>query len=257
MKKTAAQKRSNRRRRRRRGSGVFVTLLCSVVIMAAVLTAMTVFFKVRTVSVTGQSRYSAEEIAQASGIVSGQNMFFFNKFSAVSRIFAACPYLDTITMRRKLPDEIAITVTECVPVAAVESGGSYFIIDANAKLLEKTDAAGSAQYCIIRGAELKDPEVGKSADFTDSQKKKPLQTILNTAQKSDILNEIKEIDLEKIFEIKLAYSERFTVYLGTVEQLEKKVRFLGVCIADLGPEERGIIDVSDPQRASFRPYADE
>ena len=59
---------------------------------------------------------------------------------------------------------------------------------------------------------------------------------------------------KKIFEIELSYADRFTVQLGTVEDLEKKVRFLGVCISELGPEERGIIDVSDPQTARFRPY---
>ena len=255
MKRNTAQKRNSRRRRRRRGSGVFVTLLCSVIIMAAVLTAMTIFFKIRTVTIVGESRYSKEQIVEASGISMGQNMFLFNKFASVSRIFAACPYLDDITMRRRLPDEMEITITECVPVAAMQSGESYYIIDAGGKLLEQTDAQGAAGYCLIKGVGLTDPVVGKKAIFSEEEKQKPLQTILNTAQKSDILNEIREIDLEKIFEIRLAYSERFTVYLGTVENLEKKVRFLSVCIEDLGPEERGIIDVSDPQTARFRPYA--
>ena len=45
------------------------------------------------------------------------------------------------------------------------------------------------------------------------------------------------------------------VWQYRIEQLEKKVRFLGVCIDELGPSDRGIIDVSDPQTARFRPYA--
>lgn len=254
MRKSAAQKRNNRRRRRRRGSGVFLTLLCIVLILAAVLGAMTIFFKVRTITVIGDSRYSDEEIVAASGITSGQNMFMLNKFAAISRIFAECPYLDEIVMRRRLPDEMEITVTECVPVAAIQVGDSYYVIDTKCKLLELTDAQGASQYCLVTGAELTDPEVGKTAVFTQEEKQKPLQTILNTAQNNAILNEIRKIDLEKIFEIKLEYAGRFTVQLGTVEDLEKKIRFLGVCIGDLGPEERGIIDVSDPQTARFRPY---
>ena len=75
-------------------------------------------------------------------------------------------------------------------------------------------------------------------------------------QKNDILNKIKEIDLEKIFEIEMKYTDRFTVYLGTVEDIEKKLRFLDVCISELGPGETGIVDISDPQTARFRPYAD-
>lgn len=254
MSRSAARKRNSRRRRRRRGSGVFVTLLCIVLILAAVLAAMTIFFKVRTVTVIGDSRYTRDEIAAASGIEPGQNMFMLNKFAAISRIFAACPYLDEIVMRRRLPDEIEITVTECVPAAAIETAEGCYIIDADCKLLELTDKAGAAGYCLVTGVELDEPEVGKTANFTQPEKQKPLQTILNTAQINDILDEIKEINLDQIFEIELSYAGRFTVQLGTVEELEKKVRFLGVCIADLGPEERGVIDVSDPQTARFRPY---
>ena len=254
MRKSAAQKRNNKRRRRRRGSGVFVTLLCTVLILAAVMTAMTIFFKIRDITVTGESRYSAETIAAASGIETGRNMFLMNKFAAISRIFAQCPYLDEIVIRRRLPDEVEIIVTECVPAAAIQSGASYYIIDADGKLLEQTDASGAAGLCIVSGCELDGPELGKMAVFTEAEKEKPLKTILNTAQNNDILNEIKAIDLEKVFEISLEYGGRFTVQLGTVEDLEKKVRFLGVCIADLAPEDRGIIDVSDPQVARFRPY---
>ena len=159
-------------------------------------------------------------------------------------------------MRRHPPDEIEIIVTECVPVAAIASSGKYYIIDADCKLLEVTGAAGATPYCRISGIELSEPEVGKRAVFTEEEKQKPLKTILNTAQKNDILNKIKEIDLEKIFEIEMKYTDRFTVYLGTVEDIEKKLRFLDVCISELGPGETGVVDISDPQTARFRPYAD-
>lgn len=257
MKKSAAQKRNNRRRRRRRGSGVFVTLLCIVIIAAAVLTAVTIFFKIRTVTVTGESRYSESEIVAASGIASGQNTFLLNKFAAINRIFSACPYLDEIVMHRRLPDEIEIVVTECVPVAVIQNGESYYIIDEKCKLLEETDVTGAQPYCKIVGVALQDPEIGKTAIFSEPEKEKPLQIMLNTAQKSDILNKIGEINLERVFEIRLSYTERFSVYLGTVEELDKKIRFLDVCIEKLGTADRGVIDLSDPQVARFRPYTNQ
>ena len=113
------RKKTKRRRRRRRrgGTPAALILLCLVVAAAAILTATTVFFKVRDIRLSGSTRYSLAEITEASGLKTGDNLILFDKFSAIDRIFAACPYLDTVQMRRRLPDTIEITVTDCVPRA--------------------------------------------------------------------------------------------------------------------------------------------
>ena len=40
-----------------------------------VLAAVTVFFKVKRVTVSGESRYSSEEVLEAAGIAEGENLF--------------------------------------------------------------------------------------------------------------------------------------------------------------------------------------
>ena len=45
-----------------------ISLLCLVLICAAILAAVTVFFKVKRVTVSGESRYSSEEVLEAAGI---------------------------------------------------------------------------------------------------------------------------------------------------------------------------------------------
>lgn len=258
MGSNAQTRKMNRKRRRRRGRSVFFTALCFLLALVALVTGMTVFFKVSTVTVEGESRYDPKEIIAQTGIKSGQNMFLLNKFSAIDAIYTACPYLDTVVIRRKLPDRIVIHITECVPVAAVEQNGKWLIIDAKGKLLEETDEAGAKPYCRIRGVELDKPKVGNSIVFTETQKdkQKPLFTILNTASEHAILNKIGQIDMSLVFDIRLNWEDRFTVVLGTVEQLEKKVRFLGHVVGELGETDRGMIDVSDAQTARFRPYSE-
>ncbi len=245
--------RKRRRRRNRRGPGLLISFFCLVLICAAILAAVTVFFKVKEITVVGDTRYDAQELAKASQISVGENMFFLNKFAAIDRIFKDHPYLDEVTMHRRLPDTIEINVTECVPVAALESGGAYWLIDAKGKLLENIPYDRAVQTCLITGAELKEPKVGKYATFSDEEKAKALFTILNTAQNSDILKEIMGIDIQKIFEIKLQYTDRFTVELGTVEDLEKKIGFLESVIGKLGSTDTGVIDLTDAQTARFRP----
>ncbi|MBQ9925323.1 MAG: hypothetical protein IJO51_04810 [Clostridia bacterium] len=45
--------------------------------------------------------------------------------------------------------------------------------------------------------------------------------------------------------------ERFTVYVGTGDDLERKFKFVDAVIAALGPNDRGSIDVSDGKTGYF------
>ena len=107
--------------------------------------------------------------------------------------------------------------------------------------------------CAVVGLELQQPEAGSYSDFLDKEKEKALFTILNTATNSDILEEIINIDINQIFEIRLRYTERFVVELGTVEDLTKKIGFLKSVVERLGEMDTGVIDLTNPQTARFRP----
>ena len=243
-----------RRRRRRRGPGLAMPVVCLTLACAAVLTATTIFFKVKNVEALGDTRYSKSEIVQAAGIETGENLIFINKVAAINRIFDGRPYLDEVSVRRRLPDTVEIYVTECAPAAALPAAeGQYWLVDKKGKLLELVPAEGAGGLCVVAGLELQQPEAGHYADFLDKEKEKALFTILNTAENSGILKEIINIDINQIFEIRLQYTERFEVELGTVEDLTKKIGFLKSVVERLGEMDVGVVDLTDPQTARFRP----
>ena len=57
-----ARRKHTKRRRGRGGFGFLYKLLSVLLICGAILTAMTLFFRVGGIVVTGQKRYTAEEI---------------------------------------------------------------------------------------------------------------------------------------------------------------------------------------------------
>ncbi len=257
--------RPRKRRRRRRGPGILISLLCLVLICAAILAAVTVFFKVKRVTVSGESQYSAEEVLQAAGIAEGENLFFLNKVAITNRIFRDRPYLDTVSIRRKFPDTVEIVLKDCVPSAVVSYENRYWLVDKKGKILEEIidflgEYAETLEAMEQKQIEklglllaLEDPQVGEYLDFSQQEQGKALSTILNTAENSGILKEIMGIDMTKLFEIRLQYTERFVVELGTVEELEKKISFLNQVVERLGSTDTGVIDLTDPQTARFRP----
>lgn len=256
MAQRKGQSKKNRRRRRaRRGNApAALVLLVLAVGMVAVVTAMTIFFKIDTITLTGDTRYSREEVALASGLKPGDNLILFDKFAAIDSIFAQCPYLDEIQMRRRPPDEVEIIVTECVPAAVLRTSQGNFLMDKKGKLLEKVTSSGRKGLPLVRGAEADGAETGKYVEFLQKDSKKTLLLLLNTAEDDDILKDMDEIDLSQQYDIRFRYLGRFTVRLGTVEDLEKKISWLHrVVEEELNANATGTLDLSDTQKVSFIP----
>ena len=244
-----------RRRRRDAGGGVLLPiLLCVVLTPLAVLIAITVFFRISTITVTGDVGYSDSAIIKASGINIGDNMFRFNKFESIDGIFEVMPYIDEISIRRHLPDDVEIIVTKCTAVATLQYEGEWYLIDSKGKLLENKGIFQPQNYPVITGVELKTPKVGKYVEIIDKEKEKPLFLVLNTAINSDILQYIDYIDVSRVYNIKFIYKQRFTVNIGDSEQIEKKIRFMLLMAEEkLASDAVGIIDVSDATTARFIP----
>ena len=66
--------RSRTRRRNRGRFGPLFKLLCVIAVIVALTVGATVFFRVEQVTVTGNQRYTEEEIIAASGIQLGSNL---------------------------------------------------------------------------------------------------------------------------------------------------------------------------------------
>lgn len=229
-----------------------MSVICVALVLAALVSAAVIFFKIGSIVVVGESVYNDEEIIEASGVKIGQSMFMFNKFASISNIFADCPYIDTIQMKRTLPDVIQIIVTPCEPIGVVQHGTSNYIIDINGKVLEATTPSGVPENLpIIVGGEPKTAEVGKNIAFSEEETTKALFSVLNTAKNNDILKNIGSIDVTKAFNVHFEYMGRFTVKIGTSEDIERKFKFLGAVVDALGTHERGTIDVSDGTTGYF------
>ena len=89
-----ARNRSTNRRRRRGRFSFLTKLLCILLIAGAVVAALTVFFKVQSITVSGNARYTSEEVVAASGIEIEDNLFLLNKYSAAQAIFEKLPYVE-------------------------------------------------------------------------------------------------------------------------------------------------------------------
>ncbi len=154
----ARQRRHNRPSRRRgRFSGLY-KVLSILLVAVAIIVACVVFFRVNSIEVEGNVRYTAQEIIDASGVKTGDNLIALPASRVSASIRAQLPYVEGVTIRRVYPDGLVIRVTERVASASVDSAEGRWLISSQGKLLEKDN--GTIRTIQITGMTAVGPYAG-------------------------------------------------------------------------------------------------
>ena len=250
-------RRRNSSRHHKRGRFAFLyKMLSMLVICGAIIAALTLFFRVDTVEVTGQQRYTAEDIRTAAGVEAGDNLFLFNKYDMAGRIIAQLPYVEEIRINRKLPDTLVIQVRECAKPLAVVQGESAWLVSTRGKIVEQTEAAAAGEYGVISGCELLTPSVGTrialATEYTAQQES--LFSLLGALENAGMLEKVDGIRLDDLSTLYLDYDGRFTVKLPYGADYDFKLMALKTYLEDTGVIQDNMSGTFDMQADEDRTY---
>lgn len=244
------------RRRNTRGSFAFIyRLMIFVVICGAIAAALALFFKVDQVEVSGNDRYSTQEIVEASGVTVGENLFFLNKYEAAARITQELPYVESVKIGRRLPNTLYIQVEECERALAVEHKGELWLMCYNGKIADTAPVKDKANYTVLTGLTLQELTIGQMVT-TDAGQENQLEALLSLLQQlhqKSMLQDLQEIHLEESAYITLRYLNRFDVQLLRSADFDYKLEYLKAVVERLEDNEKGIIDLTQEGKASFIP----
>lgn len=250
-----ARRRRYRRRNTRGRFAAIYRLMIFVVICGAIAAALALFFKVDQVEVSGNGRYSTEEIIEASGVTVGENLFFLNKYEAAARITQELPYVESAKIGRRLPNTICIQVEECERALAVEHQGELWLMCYNGKIADTAEVEDRENYTVLTGLTLQEPAIGQMA-VADAGQEKRLEALLPLLQQlhqKNMLQDLQEIRLEESAYITLRYLNRFEVQLLWSADFDYKLEYLKAVVDRLEDNEKGIIDLTQEGKASFIP----
>lgn len=267
-----ASMRHNRKRKRgRRRFGLLFKLLCAAALVAAATLGATVFFQVETIAVTGNSRYSAQEVIDASGVQVGDNLFQMNKNQISQRILQQLPYVGAVSPQRSLPSTLTIQVTEITAAARIEvyqgdpvqeepegqadgeqeeTGGQQedtsqdgegekatladqpWLVSVSGKLLEA--APESSSQPVVTGLTLLAPQAGTMAAVPQEQQYRldALKELLSVLEEMGQLDWVSSIDLTHSTWIGMRYRENFEARLPLGEELSHSMGVLSKAVED-------------------------
>ena len=238
-----AARRSSKRTRRRRGRfGFLYKALSLVLILAAIVAGCIVFFRVNDVAVSGESKYTAQEIIDVTGVQQGDNLLLLPRNQIVKRILTQLPYVSNVNLRLSLPDTLLISVTECAPAALVQGGEGWWIIDARGKLLEQVSAPTvRPDLAKVTGVTALLPTAGTKLAVAEEEQTRLLTAMENRA----MLGRVGAIDLTAAARLTFLYDGRITVKLPLVdEKVEAKLEGLERAMESIQDNERGTLDLT-------------
>lgn len=241
------------RGRRGRRFGVLYKLLTLVVVCAAAVLALTLFFKVESVEVTGNSRYSAQEIQDACGVQLGDNLYLLSKPDMVQRLHQRLPYIDEVRITRSLPNTLCVQVTEFTTVYAVEQEGTVWLLTSGGKIVETAAERGDTP--IIDGCELLAPSLGGDVSFALElqNRQESLFALLTALESAELTGDVRAIHLGDPTVLSMDYTERFTVEMPYGADYPRLLRYLTLVIEELETNLTGVIDLTRDGEPHFRP----
>lgn len=224
--------------RRQRFFHMIGRILFLGILLAAAILALTVFFKVDTITVEGAQKYRAEEIVAGMDVKQGDNLYLWNKVKVCDALLEKFPYLESVQIRRHLPNALVVTVTECSASVAVSSNGGYLLLSEQGKALEQS--ATNNGLPVVTGMTLTDVPLGQILPRESSDAAEDLLTILQTMDAADMLGNLDYINLSDLHDIHIVYQDRFDIRVGSVDNLAYQLRFAQTVIEErLSPSDIG------------------
>lgn len=92
------------------------------------------FFKIKEISIEGNSLVSSEQVSQ--NVSTDQNIFRFNISQARNQIIESNPMVEDVAIYRGIPNELKIVVLERKPQVVWLSSGNYYLVD-DAGIIDK------------------------------------------------------------------------------------------------------------------------
>ena len=243
---------------------LLLQLLTVTAVVLAMVMALSVFFKVETVTVSGAEKYSAWQVREASGIKERDKLLTFSIPRASGQIMAKLSYVDKVRIGIKLPDTVNIYIEERdVAYAIKDTAGSWWLMSSEGKILEQGNSALSRTHTQVLGVTVENPveneravateelptETNESGELipvtvTGAQRLSAALQILKAMEANEIVGDAASVDVTRLDDVILWYGTQYQVNLGDTEKMEYKIACMYDTILQLSDYQTGVLDVS-------------
>lgn len=242
------KKKKKKRRKKRYLLKFFLFLL---VLAGIFVFSRSDFFNIETITVNNNIHYTEEQIIEAADLKVGDNLFEFTVRNLEKKL-TADPYIETVEIKRVLPNALNITVKERKEQLVVQYSKKFIVADYEGMVLRLTD----------------EPPDLPIVDNLKPLKVKPgtALEVKETETLTETLNLLKDVDKVELYFKKLtvaqhtvkAYIYDNLIVEGSYENISENLSNISRVMEDLNKQKvkRGTIKVSGNDYCVFQPEVD-
>ena len=231
--------------------GILVIVLA---IISMVLIANSSLFNIKEIKVEGNVSLSENKVISISSLNTDVNIFKFNKKNVI-KLLLENPYVEHVTISRKLPSTVIIKINERIPTYILQFTDSYVYINNQGYMLEISNDKIDVPILLGFTTDLSNIKIGNRLDSKDLEKMNTVIKIYETAKNVDLAQYISKIDMSDTKEYKITMDELGKIiYIGDASDLNSKMLELKE-ILHKTQNKSGIVFLNvdlNTQRAYFR-----
>ena len=255
-KKAMSKKQRELQKKKKRLKLVLSIFTCLILIaVTSIIAFVSPIFNIKKIEVVDNKQISSEMVTSLSGLKIDTNIFkFFSK--DIEKNIKENAYVESVSISRKLPSTVKISVKEREKKFNVQILNSYAYIDEQGNILEISQE--KSDFPVITGVKTAEENItpGNRLEMEDLKKLEVVINILKLAKKDNFSDKITSIDISNENEYILSLEEeQKEIYLGNATNLKDRMIWVPEILeAEKGKAGKILVngDFNNKFRAYFR-----
>lgn len=220
------EKEKKQKKRKKIFRTIKVLMIIFIIIGGVTFFLLSPIFNIKNINVSGNSKISSEEILSLSQLRKDENIFKINKQDTKEKVKQNA-YIDTVEIKRSLPDIVTIVVTERTATYQINFSNMYMLINNQGYMLETAELDEIMPLIVGITTKEEDIKPGNRLCLDDLEKLEDVLKILESAKSNNLNKLINKIDItNKDNYIVQMKKEKKTVHFGDVTNLALKMLYV-------------------------------
>lgn len=231
-----------KRRKRKLHRNLFVFFLLTISILITLCLKLS-YFNINNIEVNGNKMILSEDIIKASGICTGNNIFYISTRNAQKRI-KSNSYIENVKIKRVMPNKLIITVSEKKEFFYSQINQEYIVMDGKCSILDVRDKLNNDKLVMLTGITFNSAKPVKVVSGNERKIKiaNEIWNLYNRLKQKDIV--LSSVDLISVTNINV-YFRNMRVIVGTEDNMKNKLnKAINVLSGTKVVDSKGYVDVS-------------
>jgi len=210
------------------------------------------YFYIKTINVSGNGIVSRDEILNVCELNSKDiNLYAFNAFSAEDNLLKN-PYIKSVDFKRVFPDTLDISIIERKPCGYIPYTDTFLFMDDKGRILDAKPSY-TKPLPVVYGLDFNTFTLGEILDVKQPEKLNTVVELSKLMNTYKIIENVVRVDVSKPNDIHL-YVNKIDVVFGEFTDVNWKIGALSEIIKKLSPDDKGILDISSPEKTPAFTY---